>query len=98
MKDRWGTDITVGAVITYPNRAGAGLWIMDALVKEVRPDEITVLVPSSTYVFDADTREGSYMKTLRQTVVKVLDRVTVLPHLSAVSFRERYGKRELVTA
>ena len=73
MRDRFGTEITVGSVVTYPGRAGSNMWMNDAIVIGVEKNTITVLLPkTNTSAPD------------KKVTIHNLERVTVLPNADPI--------------
>lgn len=100
MKDRYGIDIVPGSVITYPNRQGSAMWMVTAIVTEIVREGLEVQSPREYMVFDNDLKGWYFKKSLKKGNISVVDRVTVLPHVSVASFKEdldTYNRKQFET-
>ena len=78
MVDRYGVLVKVGSVITYPGRVGSRMYMVTAVVVDTERGKIFVrpVDESGKTVFE----KRQYL-----THITAIERVTVLPHMEAVS-------------
>jgi hypothetical protein len=76
-RDRFGTTIQTGAVITYPVRDGSATIAVDAVVTTVGESSLTVVPVQRTYLTKTHPCSQRTCRVLRPA------RVAVLPHLTS---------------
>lgn len=77
--DALGNEFYVGAIITYPGRAGAFLWQRYAVIREIV--EYGTLSERDRYTLKVFVVSSNYNKTINrlvQTTIRRLNRVTIV--------------------
>jgi hypothetical protein len=83
LSDRFKREIRRGVVVTYPNRHGGSMWIMDALVDSVVQELRGGLPVWAVMVIPICENGGWHLRNPRAVPITRLDRLTVVPGIGA---------------
>lgn len=97
LRDRFDRIIRPGVIVSYPNRRGAHMWVIDAIVERVEeqivlrgwPARVLVVTPIQEGHSAGSARPWPIAHG-RTVTVSRLDRVTVIPDVGAHRVGRKY--------